>query len=168
MDRVRSALENRPLGAEPLETVIRRSEGGLFNAAAQVWNHNFYWRSLSPSGGGNPQGRLAELLARDFGSVEKARQELAEAAGSQFGSGWAWLLRSPEGRLHVESTTDAENPLSGEHTPLLTIDVWEHAYYLDYRNERETYVQAILDNLLDWEFAAANLAAAERPVAVPA
>jgi superoxide dismutase, Fe-Mn family len=144
-----------------LEDIVRASAGkpeaaAVFNNAAQVWNHSFYWKSLRPDGGGEPPAALKARLDTDFGGVEACRKELAAAATSQFGSGWAWLVEEG-GKLKVVKTGNAETPLSGGARPLLTLDVWEHAYYLDYQNRRADYVQAILDRLINWEFALENL-----------
>jgi Fe-Mn family superoxide dismutase len=159
---------NRMLASAPdlaklsLEEIVKATAGqadkkGLFNNAAQVWNHTFYWKSLSPKGGGQPTGKLLDKVKADFGDFAKLKEELAKAAVTQFGSGWAWLVVDG-GKLKVEQTPNAENPLSSPgKKPLLTIDVWEHAYYVDYRNRRPDYVNAVLDKLINWEFAAQNL-----------
>jgi Fe-Mn family superoxide dismutase len=128
----------------------------LLNNAAQAWNHAFFWRSLRPPGGRKPSGVLADRIRVDFGSYERLVERLVLAATTQFGSGWAWLVLDVTG-LQVLQTSNADTPLLHEKMPLLTIDVWEHAYYVDYRNRRDTYVQAVIDHLLDWEFAEANL-----------
>ena len=135
--------------------------GPLFNNAAQVWNHTFYWNSLKPKGGGEPAGELAEAVKRDFGSYAKLREELARAAVSQFGSGWAWLVLE-DGKLKVVQTANADLPMKHGQTALLTLDVWEHAYYLDYRNARAKHVDVVLDSLVNWDFAAANYARATK------
>lgn len=140
----------------PLEEIICTSSGKEFNLAAQVWNHTFYWHSMAPGGGTEPGGALKSAIEAAFGSVDQLRVELAEAAVDEFGSGWAWLIATKDGKLAVTHSTDAENPLPTSSTPLLTIDVWEHAYYLDYQNEREKYVDALLDNLVNWRFATEN------------
>lgn len=151
-----------PLADQPLETVIQSSAGkadqaAIFNNAAQVWNHTFYWNSLRPKGGGQPSGALAEQINKDFGGFEAFKAEFAKAATSQFGSGWAWLVKDGD-KLKVTKTGNADTPLVHGQKPLLTIDVWEHAYYLDYQNRRADYVAALLDHLINWEFAAQNLA----------
>ena len=143
--------------AMSLEDVIMKSSGGVFNNAAQVWNHTFYWNSLKPKGGGKPTGVLAELIDKSFGDYDKFKAELAKAATGQFGSGWAWLVKDGD-KLAVTKTGNADTPIARDQKPLLTIDVWEHAYYLDYQNRRADYVNAVIDNLLNWEFAAKNLA----------
>jgi len=139
-----------------LEDVIRTAQGGVFNNAAQVWNHSFYWNCLSPTGGGEPAGALAEALAGAFGSIAEFRDKFTQAAATTFGSGWAWLVRNADGSLAVESTSNADNPLTAGKTPLLTCDVWEHAYYIDYRNARPAHLEAFW-NLVDWEAVASRL-----------
>lgn len=129
----------------------------LFNNAAQVWNHTFYWKSMSPNGGGAPKGEIATLIEKDFGSFEEFKKQFSAAATGHFASGWAWLVKTNEGKLKIVDTHDAETPLrSGLGTPLLTCDVWEHAYYVDYRNARAKYVEAWW-NVINWEFANENL-----------
>ena len=156
LDKLRTALEGKPAAELDLEELVRNSEGSVFELAAQVWNHDFYWQSLAPDGGGRAEGELLARVERDFHSFDEAKRRLVEAASEHFGSGWAWLAAGQDGHLHVFSTHDAENPLGGGMVPLLTIDVWEHAYYLDYQNERERHVVAVVDHLLDWDFAARN------------
>jgi len=141
-----------------LEDIVKKSTGGIFNNAAQIWNHTFYWNSLSPTGGGEPSGALAEAIVKAFGSFEKFKEELSKTAVTTFGSGWAWLVKNADGSLALVSTSNAATPLTSGQTPLLTIDVWEHAYYIDYRNLRPKYVEAFW-NLVNWEFAADNFAA---------
>lgn len=128
---------------------------GLFNNGAQAWNHSFYWNSLSPDGGGRPSGQIAGKIETDFGSYDSLKSELANAAATQFGSGWAWLVLD-NGQLKVVKTANAQTPLTNAMYPILTIDVWEHAYYLDYQNRRPDYVAAVIDELLNWEFASQN------------
>jgi len=139
-----------------LEEIVKKSSGGIFNNAAQVWNHTFYWHSLSPKGGGEPSGRLADAIAKSFGSFAAFKEEFTKVALGTFGSGWAWLVERPDGSLGVVSTSNAATPLTGPDHPLLTCDVWEHAYYIDYRNARAKYVEAFW-NLVNWEFAASQL-----------
>jgi Fe-Mn family superoxide dismutase len=139
-----------------LEDIIKNSEGGVFNNAAQVWNHTFYWNSMKPNGGGNPEGELANKINQAFGSFDKFKEEFANAAATQFGSGWAWLVLDGD-ELKIVKTANAETPLTNGQIPLLTIDVWEHAYYLDFQNKRPDYIQTFLNNLANWEFAAENL-----------
>jgi Fe-Mn family superoxide dismutase len=139
-----------------LEQIVRSASGGLFNNAAQVWNHTFYWNSMRPGGGGEPSGNIAAAIDRDFGSFAAFREAFSKAAGGQFGSGWAWLVKNAEGRLEIVTTSNAGCPLTDGLTPILTCDVWEHAYYVDYRNARPAYVNAWW-NLVNWDFANANL-----------
>ena len=157
LEKLRKAIEGKPEADQTLEDLIRTAEGDVFNNAAQVWNHTFYWRSMRPGGGGEPEGQLRAALDEAFGSVPDFKQTFAEAANGEFGSGWAWLVRDNHGRLRVMSSSDAENPLRRDYKPLLTLDVWEHAYYLDYQNERDRYVKGFLDHVLDWGFVTQNL-----------
>ena len=155
-------------GGVSLETLITTpGPVAVFNNAAQIWNHTFYWRSMSPDGGGDPSGELASAITSSFGSVDTLRDELTAAATRNFASGWTWLVRlgsggagdGGAGELAVINTNDADNPLVSGHQPLLTIDVWEHAYYLDYQNARPAYIATFLEHLINWDFAAANYAA---------
>ncbi|MGD0961161.1 MAG: superoxide dismutase [Fe] [Methylomonas sp.] len=141
-----------------LEDIVKKSSGGIFNNAAQVWNHTFYWHSLSPNGGGAPTGALADAIDKTFGSFDKFKEEFTKTAVTTFGSGWAWLVKNADGSLALVSTSNAGTPLTSGQTPLLTADVWEHAYYIDYRNLRPKYLEAFWA-LVNWEFAAANFAA---------
>ncbi|MGD0490869.1 MAG: superoxide dismutase [Steroidobacteraceae bacterium] len=146
----------------PLEQIVRASAGkadrvGIFNNTAQAWNHDFYWKSLKPKGGGEPPSALKAKIDSAFGSVDACKKELANAAVQQFGSGWAWLVLEGD-KLKIVKTGNAETPITQNLKPLLTIDVWEHAYYLDYQNKRVDYVNALIDKLVNWEFAAQNLA----------
>jgi Fe-Mn family superoxide dismutase len=157
MTKLKAAIEGTSDEQKTLEQLIQSSAGSIFNNAAQVWNHTFYWNSMSPDGGGKPAGSIAGFIERDFRSTDNLIEKLSAAATGQFGSGWAWLVQRPDGRLDVTSTADAENPLQHGLRPLLTIDVWEHAYYLDYQNERGKYVQAFVSELINWDFAGRNL-----------
>jgi Fe-Mn family superoxide dismutase len=147
-----------------IKTIIRKSYGnadetGIFNNSAQVFNHTFYWNSMKPGGGGEPTGVLAEKIQADFGSYHAFKKAFTDAALSQFGSGWAWLVKDPENdTLKIIKTSNADTPIAQGLIPLLTIDVWEHAYYLDYQNRRADYVDTYLEHLVNWEFAEANLA----------
>lgn len=141
-----------------LEEIVKKSSGGIFNNAAQVWNHTFYWSSLSPNGGGEPSGALAEAIDKAFGSFEKFKEEFTKTAVTTFGSGWGWLVKNADGSLALVSTSNAGCPLTAGQTPLLTVDVWEHAYYIDFRNLRPKYLEAFWA-LVNWEFASANFAA---------
>jgi len=157
VEKLNKAIRGTENDDKDLETLITTTQDDVYNNAAQSWNHTFYWNSLRSGGGGEPTGDLAVILKQEFGSVQKFRTQLAEAAKGGFGSGWAWLVADSQGRLTVINTANADNPLGMKLTPLVTIDVWEHAYYLDYQNRRDTYVEAILDHLLNWEFIAANI-----------
>lgn len=158
VDKLNELVAGTNFEGMKLEEVIKETAGkagktGIFNNAAQVWNHDFYWRSLSPTGGGKPPKRLAGRIDADFGGFEKFLEQFAQAGMKQFGTGWAWLVEKG-GKLTVTNTGDAENPLSqGQGKPLLTLDVWEHAYYLDYQNRRQDYLAKVLEKLLNWEFA---------------
>jgi Fe-Mn family superoxide dismutase len=149
-------VEGKPEASKTLEEIILASDGGVFNNAAQIWNHTFYWNSMKAQGGGKPTGKLLELVNRDFGSVDNLLQQLGEAAKTQFGSGWAWLV-DEGGKLKVTKTSNADLPMKHNQRALITCDVWEHAYYIDYRNARPNYVDAFLKNLVNWDFAAKNL-----------
>ena len=138
-----------------LEEIVCRSNGPLFNNAAQVWNHTFYWESLAPSGG-SPTGRLAEALTATFGSLDEFRAAFNKVAMGTFGSGWAWLVQKPDGRLAIVSTSNAATPITGEDRPLLTCDVWEHAYYVDYRNARQAYLDAFW-KVVNWAAVASRM-----------
>ena len=154
VDTMNQLLEKEQLQASSLEEVVRQAKGKLFNNAAQAWNHDFYWHSLSPKRR-RPAGPLLHRLEKDFGSYDGFAGKFAAAANGQFGSGWAWLVEK-DGKLDVLATGNADTPMAQGIRCLLTVDVWEHAYYVDYRNERERYVSAILDRL-NWEFAEKNL-----------
>ena len=140
-----------------LETIVRKSQGGLFNNAAQVWNHTFYWNCLKPNGGGAPTGKLAEAIDAAFGSFDAFKAQFTKTAIGTFGSGWAWLVQRADGSLALVSTSNAATPLTGTDKPLLTCDVWEHAYYVDYRNARPKYVEAFW-NLVNWDYVSAQMA----------
>jgi Fe-Mn family superoxide dismutase len=149
--------EGKPEASKTLEEVILSSEGGVFNNAAQIWNHTFYWNSMKPGGGGQPSGDLADAIKRDFGSFEKFGEEFSNAAATQFGSGWAWLVLGADKKLAVTKTPNADLPMKHGQKALLTIDVWEHAYYIDFRNARPKYIETFLKSLANWDFALANL-----------
>ncbi len=140
----------------PLEEIIKKSSGGIFNNAAQVYNHTFYWNCLAPKAGGEPAGKLAEAINEAFGSFDVFKEKFSATAVGTFGSGWAWLVKNAEGKLEIISTSNAGNPLTENKKPLLTCDVWEHAYYIDYRNARASYVEKFW-NLVNWDFVASNL-----------
>lgn len=154
-------LEGTPLANETLDSVIQKSAGkadmvGTFNNAAQVWNHTFYWHSMKPAGGGKPTGPVAQKLEADFGSYDKFAEELKNAGLTQFGSGWAWLVLK-DNKLQITKTGNADTPMVHGMKPLLTVDVWEHAYYLDYQNRRGDYLDAFIAHLINWDFVNANL-----------
>jgi len=151
-----SDLENATL-----ESIIGKTAGnvdkvGIFNNAAQVWNHTFYWNSMKPNGGGQPSGKIAELIKGTFGSLEKFAEEFKKAGATQFGSGWAWLVLD-NSELKVTKTANADTPIAHKQKPLLTVDVWEHAYYLDYQNRRPDYLSVFVDHLINWDFVNSNL-----------
>lgn len=149
-------IANTPNEAKSLEEIILSSDGGLFNNAAQVWNHTFFWNSLKPKGGGKPTGDLAAAIERDFGGFDKFKETFVQTAVKQFGSGWAWLV-AEGGKLKITSTANADLPMKHKQTALFTVDVWEHAYYIDYRNARPKFVEAVIDGLANWDFVAENL-----------
>ncbi len=155
VDKLNALVEETEFADAQLEEIVRRSRGELFNNAAQVWNHTFYWNSLSPAGGGEPDGLLAQRVNTDFGGFEAFKDRFASAALGQFGSGWTWLVQRPDGSLAITATANAETPLTGTDAPLLTCDVWEHAYYVDRRNDRGAYLDAWW-KLVNWQFAADN------------
>ena len=150
-------VEGKPEASKSLEEIILSSEGGVFNNSAQIWNHTFYWKSMKPNGGGHPTGDLADAIKRDFGSLEKFAEDFTAAATTQFGSGWAWLSLGKDKKLVVTKTSNADLPLKHGEKALLTIDVWEHAYYIDYRNARPKYIETFLKSLVNWDFALENL-----------
>lgn len=139
-----------------LEDLIKTTSSGIFNNAAQVWNHTFYWNCLSPNGGGEPTGELAEAINKTFGSFAEFKELFSQKAATTFGSGWAWLVKNSSGELDIVSTSNAGNPLTDDLKPLMTCDVWEHAYYIDYRNARPKYIESFW-NLVNWDFVASNL-----------
>lgn len=154
IDKLNNALEDahKSFQTMPLDQLLINSDGELYNLAAQAWNHTFYWMCMNPAGGGSPEKKLTASLVKNFGSVTNFTDEFKEAALNQFGSGWAWLVKEKQGQLAIKSTTDAVNPLSKGDTPLLTIDVWEHAYYLDYQNKRNEYIDNFMAHLINWTF----------------
>ncbi len=147
--------DGKPEAGKSLEELIKTAKGGIFNNAAQVWNHSFYWNCLKPQGGGEPMGALAEAINASFGSFEEFKTLFTSMAVGLFGSGWAWLVKDEDGTLGIEAMSNAGNPLTNGQTPLLTCDVWEHAYYVDYRNARAKYVETFW-NLVNWEFVSKN------------
>lgn len=141
-----------------LEDIIKKSSAGIFNNAAQVWNHTFYWNCLSPNGGGEPDGALADAINQAFGSFADFKEKFTTSSVTNFGSGWTWLVKNSDGGLEIVNTSNAANPMTEGKTPIMTCDVWEHAYYIDYRNARPKYLEAFW-NLVNWSFVAENLAA---------
>ncbi|MCU7495960.1 MAG: superoxide dismutase, partial [Ignavibacteria bacterium] len=154
-------LEGTDLANADLETIVKKTYGdqsktGLFNNAAQVWNHTFLWNSMKPNGGGMPTGEIAGMIERDFGNYQKFVEEFKNAGATQFGSGWAWLVLK-DGKLQVTKTPNADTPIAHGEKPLLTVDVWEHAYYLDYQNRRPDYLTTFVEKLINWDFVNQNL-----------
>ena len=161
VDNLNNLVKGTELEGQSLEAIIQATAGkpdkaGIFNNAAQVWNHTFYWNCLSPNGGGEPTGKLLEAINKAFGDFAKFKEQFSETAIKTFGSGWGWLVQRPDGALALVSTANANTPLTGDDTALLTCDVWEHAYYIDYRNARPKYVESFW-NLVNWEFVASNM-----------
>ena len=155
--KLNKAVAGSEFEGKSLEAIIRTAKGGLFNNAAQVWNHTFYWNSLSPDGGGAANGSVATAIRSSFGSFEDFQKAFTKSATGNFGSGWTWLVQLHDGGLAIVNTSNADTPLTDDKvTPLLTVDVWEHAYYIDYRNERPAYLEAFWA-LVNWDFANANL-----------
>lgn len=164
VNKFNDAVEGTDLDSKPLEDVIRAIAGnpdkqGIFNNGAQAWNHTFYWSSMKPGGGGTPSGEVLKKIEADFGSFDDFVTAFKTAGATQFGSGWAWLVLD-NGTLNVTKTANADNPLASGQVPLMTMDVWEHAYYLDYQNKRPDYIDAFLSHLVNWDFVASNMAAA--------
>ena len=162
VDKLNAAIGGTAYEGKSLEEIIaassEASDAGIFNNAAQIWNHTFLWHSMSPNGGGAPSGALADAINEKFGDYDAFKTAFKNAAMGQFGSGWAWLVKTGEG-VDIVTTGNADTPLVSGPMPLLTLDVWEHAYYLDYQNKRDAYVDVFLDELANWEFAAKNFAA---------
>jgi len=157
VDNLNKAVDGTPDADASLESIIMKAEGPLFNNAAQVWNHTFFWNGLSPNGGGAPTGAIAGRIDADFGGYDAFRAQLSEAGLTQFGSGWAWLVET-DGKLAIMKTPNADLPMKHGAKALWTVDVWEHAYYIDYRNLRAKFIDVVLDNLINWDFVNANLA----------
>lgn len=157
VNKLNDAIKGTDFEQLSLEEIIHKSEGGIFNNAAQVWNHTFYWNCLSPNGGGEPTGELAQSIIEKFGSFDEFVQAFDAQAVGNFGSGWTWLCKNSDSSLSIVNTSNAQTPLTGDQTPILTCDVWEHAYYIDYRNARPKYLEAFW-KLVNWEFVSANFA----------
>lgn len=156
VQKLNGLLEGKPEADLPLEDVVKTSSGGVFNNAAQIWNHTFYWHCLSPNGGGEPSGVLAEQINKDFGSFADFKAKFTDSAVNNFGSSWTWLVKKSDGSLAIVNTSNAGTPLTDASvTPILTVDLWEHAYYIDYRNLRPKYMEAFWA-LVNWDFVASN------------
>lgn len=156
LNKLNELTEGKPEASKTLEEIVKSSSGPLFNQAAQVWNHTFFWHSMKPNGGGAPTGEVADLLTRDFGSYDNFVKEWHTNGIGQFGSGWVWLVLDG-GKAKIVKTGNAETPLTTSAKPLLTTDVWEHAYYIDYRNDRAGFLKVFTEKLVNWDFVAANL-----------
>jgi Fe-Mn family superoxide dismutase len=156
VDKLNGLIDDTPFADARLSEIVVEAEGGIFNNGAQAWNHAFYWHCLSPDGGGDPEGALAEQIGRDFGSTDALREQFSEALTTLFGSGWVWLALDASDKLVIESRSNAGNPLRDGMLPILTCDMWEHAYYVDYRNRKKEYVDTFW-KLVNWEFVAQNL-----------
>lgn len=156
VNNLNKAVEGTDLAGLSLEDIIRKSSGGVFNNAAQVWNHTFYWNSLSPNGGGEPTGALKQAIEAKWGSVDAFKTAFSQSAAGNFGSGWTWLVKKTDGSLDIVNTSNAGTVVNTDDKALLTCDVWEHAYYIDYRNARPKYLESFW-KLVNWEFAASNL-----------
>lgn len=156
VNKLNAAVEGTEWAEKSLEEIIKSTKGGMFNNAAQVWNHTFYWHSLSPNGGGEPTGEIKSAIEKDFGGFDSFKEEFNKKAAGQFGSGWAWLVKTAQGKLEIVTTPNAETPLTTDNKPVLTCDVWEHAYYIDYRNDRAKYLEHFW-SLVNWDFANKNL-----------
>lgn len=157
VDKLNGLVEGTDLAGKSLEEVVKTSEGGVFNNAAQIWNHTFYWNCLSPNGGGTPSGALAEAINAAFGSFDAFKEQFTNSAINNFGSSWTWLVKKADGSVAIVNTSNAATPLTDDSvTPLLTVDLWEHAYYIDYRNARPKYLEHFWE-LVNWDFAAGNL-----------
>jgi len=157
VDNLNKLIINTKFEKLTLEDIVKKASGGIFNNAAQVWNHTFYWNCLSPKGSGEPSGELAVAIVKDFGSLAQFKEKFTSTAVTLFGSGWVWLVKNPGDSLAIEATSNAGNPLKDGKKPLLTCDVWEHAYYIDYRNARAKYVEAFW-SLINWKFVEQNFA----------
>ena len=157
VDKLNGLVPGSEFEGKSLEEIITNSSGGVFNNAAQVWNHTFYWNCIKPGGGGTPTGAIAEKIKSDFGDYDGFVEQFKEAGTTQFGSGWAWLIME-EGKLAIMKTPNADTPLVHGMKPLLTVDVWEHAYYLDYQNRRPDYLNAFVEHLINWDFVNSLLA----------
>ena len=158
VDNLNKLIPGTEFETMPLDQIVVKAQGGIFNNAAQVWNHTFYWNCMRPGGGGEPRGDIAAAIAQNFKAFADFKQQFTQAAVTLFGSGWAWLVRKKDGKLAIVQTSNAANPMTSGDKPLLTCDVWEHAYYIDYRNARAKYVENFW-NVVNWDYAAAQLKA---------
>jgi Fe-Mn family superoxide dismutase len=149
--KLNGLVEGKPETDKDLDTVVKESTGGVFNNAAQAWNHTFFWNCMSPNGGGKPSGEMLSVIERDFGSLDEFMKKFSNSAATLFGSGWAWLASDSQGKLEIMPLSNADTPLKHGKTPILTLDVWEHAYYIDYRNERPRFIEQFRD-VIDWNF----------------
>jgi Fe-Mn family superoxide dismutase len=159
--KLNDAIKDTEFAAMPLEEIIMKSKGGMFNAAAQHYNHTMFWKCMKPNGGGEPTGELMAAIVRDFGSFKAFHDQFKTTAATHFGSGWAWLVMNKDNKLQIVGTHDAETPITQGLKPLLTIDVWEHAYYLDYQGRRPDFIEDFLTKMANWDYAAENFAAAK-------
>lgn len=158
VDKLNNLIKGTEFESMSLADIVKKASGGVFNNAAQHWNHSFYWNCLSPDGGGEPNGALAEAISKTFGSFAEFKEKFSDTSVNTFGSGWGWLVKTADGGLEIVSSSNAGNPMTDGKTPLLTCDVWEHAYYIDYRNARPTYVEAFW-SLVNWDFITENFEA---------
>ncbi|MDR0274321.1 MAG: superoxide dismutase [Fe] [Burkholderiaceae bacterium] len=156
VDKLNELQKGTEFESMPLEDVIRKAQGGIYNQAAQVWNHTFFWNCMKPHGGGQPTGALAAAIGKKWGSLDAFKKAFVASAVGNFGSGWTWLVKKADGALEIVNMGAAGTPLTTGDKPVLTVDVWEHAYYIDYRNARQKFVETFLDKLVHWDFAAAN------------
>jgi Fe-Mn family superoxide dismutase len=160
VDKLNGLIPGTEFESSSLEEIIMKASGGIFNNGAQVWNHTFYWNCLNPNGGGAPEGELADAINKTFNSFDEFKEQYSNSCVNNFGSGWTWLVMNSDGGLEIVNTSNAANPMTEGKTPLMTCDVWEHAYYIDYRNARPKYVEAFW-NLVNWDFVAQNFASAK-------
>lgn len=158
IEKLNKQIPDTEFESASLEVIIKTATGSIFNNSAQVWNHNFYWNCLSPDGGGEPKGDLANTINKAFNSFDEFKERFSNKAASNFGSGWTWLIKNNDGQLEIVNTSNAGNPMTENKQPLLTCDVWEHAYYIDYRNARQKYIEAFW-NLVNWDFVTQNFSA---------
>ena len=158
VDKLNELQKGTEFEAMELEDIIKKAQGGIYNQAAQIWNHTFFWNCMKPQGGGEPTGALADAIQKKWGSVADFKKAFVTSAVGNFGSGWTWLVKKADGSVDIVNMGAAGTPLTTGDKPVLTVDVWEHAYYIDYRNARPGFIAAFLDHLVDWDFAAKNLA----------